>query len=67
MKVTFTHEDVIEACREWVERHYGFEAHGIPQIATTLPNNNNVFEAHRLAVTFPECPKPEGGPYRTPG
>lgn len=65
MKVTLSHEDVLEACKEWVERHYGFEAKGVPELIATLPNNAQVYALNRVAVTFPEAPKPEGGPYRT--
>ena len=68
MKVTLTHEEVTQACREWVERHYGFKAAGTPEMVATLRGNNPAtYTLATLAITFPQCPKPEGGPYRTPG
>jgi hypothetical protein len=65
MKVTLTHEDVLEACREWVERHYGFKVKGNAGIIANLPNNNCTYEVERINISFPEAPKPEGEPYRT--
>jgi hypothetical protein len=68
MKVTLNHEEVTQACQEWVERHYGIKAKGTPEMVATVKEtgNDRVFTVKRVALTFPEAPKPEGSPYRTP-
>ena len=71
MRVTLTKDDVIEACREWVQKHYGFDVGGDIEIrarADKYPNLGTIFVDH-LGIEFGEAPKPNpgpGGPYRTP-
>lgn len=68
MHVTLSHEDVIEACKEWLARHYGIGPTSTPNVMATLQGNNTgVYTIQAVTVTFPEVPKPKGGPYRTPG
>ena len=65
MKVNLSHEEILEACKEWVERHYGFNVTGAPEILVTL-NNAQTYALTRINIGFPQAPKPTGSPYRTP-
>lgn len=64
MNVKLTNDDVLEACREWLERHYSIEAPAQPEIRVTLVGSNTtVYVVEKLAIDFADVPKP-GGSYR---
>ena len=65
MKVQMTHEDIMEACREWLENHYGVKVTDAPSVIGSLKRHpGDVHELQCIAVTYENAPKPGGGPYR---
>lgn len=67
MQVKLTSEEVVEACREWLEKHYGIKAGTNGCLTATAsypmaPGDNCRVED--IQVTFADAPKPAGGPYR---
>ncbi len=69
MRVTLTHEEVLEACREWLDRHYGIKPGEGSTMRATLTgpaNEGRVFDVTRIEVVFADAPKPSA-PYRSNG
>lgn len=67
MIVKLTHEDVIEACREWLEKHYGIKPGEKGFVSATAthsmyPGENKPMKD--IQVTFADAPKP-ASPYRS--
>lgn len=67
MQVKLTSQEVVEACREWLEKHYGIKAGENGCLSATAsyhmaPEDNKVVK--EIQVTFADAPKPAGGPYR---
>jgi hypothetical protein len=68
MQVKITSKEVVEACREWLEKYYGIKAGDKGYLSATAtydmrPGDNKPVK--EIEVHFADAPKPTGGPYRT--
>lgn len=68
MNVTLTHEDILQACQEWLQRHYNVEVQTPPEIIGRVASASApTYTLTRIAFTYGDVPKREGEAYRTSG
>ena len=70
MKLLLKHEEILQACVEWAERHHGLTVDPKnPKMLVTIcgeSNSGKTFEVLRSQVEFQDAVGRPGGPYRMP-
>lgn len=63
MNVKINQAQVLEACQEWVLKHYGLKVSGDTAVVECTDDQDDAFDVEDLTVEFLSVTKPET-PYR---